>query len=56
MWLHYRFSLSYRHIELMMAERRLTLAHETIRYLCLKFGMVYAKKLKNKKQWSYTWH
>jgi len=56
MWLYYRFSLSYRHIELMMAERRLTLTCETIRYWCLKFGMAYAKNLKNKKQWSDTWH
>ena len=45
-WLYYRLSLSYRDIELMMAERGLTLTYETIRYWCLKFGLNYARKLK----------
>ena len=34
-WLYYRFSLSYRDIELMMAERGLNLTYESIRYWCL---------------------
>jgi len=55
-WLYYRFSLSYRDIELMMAERGLSLTYETIRYWCLKFGMTYARKLKAGKQCGDTWH
>jgi len=55
-WLYYRFSLSYRDIELMMAERGITLTYETIRYWCLKFGLTYARKIKASKQWGDTWH
>jgi putative transposase len=36
-WLYYRFSLSYREIEIKMAKRVLMLTYETIRYWCLKF-------------------
>ncbi len=55
-WLYYRFSLSYRDIELIMAERGLTLSYESIRNWCLKFGFVYARKLKGSKQWGDNWH
>ena len=37
-WLYFRFSISYRDVEEMMAARGLTLTYETIRYSCLKFG------------------
>lgn len=55
-WLYYRFSLSYRDIELMMAERGLTLSYESIRYWCIKFGSQYAKQLNKVKSWGDTWH
>ena len=55
-WLYYRFSLSYRDVELMMAERGLELTYETIRKWCLKFGTLYAKQLKAKKEWGDHWH
>ncbi len=55
-WLYYRFSLSYRDIELMMAERGLILSYETIRYWCLKFGSLYVKQLKRAKSYGDTWH
>ena len=55
-WLYYRFSLSYRDIELMMAERGLSLTYETIRYWCLKFGHLYAKQMRKRKVWGDTWH
>jgi putative transposase len=55
-WLYYRFALSYRDIELMVAERGLTLSYESIRYWCIKFGLAYARKLKASKQWGDTWH
>ena len=48
-WLYYRFSLSYRDIELMMAERGLNVTYETIRYWCLKFGHLYAKQMRKRK-------
>ena len=55
-WLYYRFSLSYRDIELMMAERGLNLTYESIRYWCLKFGHLYAKQMRKRKVWGDTWH
>ena len=55
-WLYYRFSLSYRDIELMMAERGLALSYETVRYWCLKFGNQYTKQLKIAKSYGDTWH
>ena len=55
-WLYYRFSLSYRDIELMMAERGLNLTYESIRYWCLKFGHLYAKQMRKRKLWGDTWH
>jgi transposase-like protein len=44
-WLYYRFSLSYRDIELMMAERGVVLTYETVRDWCLKFGPYFANEL-----------
>ncbi len=41
-WLYYRFSLSYRDVEELMAERGVTLSHEAVRYWCRKFGQAYA--------------
>jgi len=37
-WLYYRFALSYRNVEEMMAARGITLTDETICKWCLKFG------------------
>lgn len=47
-WLYFRFSLSFRDIEEIMAERGVVLTYETIRQWCLKFGQVYANKLKRR--------
>ena len=47
-WLYFRFSISYRDVEEMMAVRGLTLTYETIRYWCLKFGQTYANGLRRK--------
>ena len=55
-WLYYRFSLSYRDIELMMAERGLEVTYESIRYWSLKFGHLYAKQMKKRKVWGDTWY
>jgi putative transposase len=45
-WLYYRFSLSYRDIEEIMAERGIQLTYETVRKWCLKFGQRYANALR----------
>ena len=45
-WLYYRFNLSHRDIEDMLAERSIIVTHESIRLWCNKFGPQYARKLK----------
>jgi len=47
-WLYFRFSISYRDVEEMMAVRGLTLTYETIRHWCLKFGQTYANGLRRR--------
>jgi putative transposase len=48
MWLYYRFSLSYRDVEELLAERGVTLSHEAVRYWCRKFGQAYANALRRR--------
>jgi putative transposase len=56
-WLYYRFSLSYRDVEELMAERGVTLSHEAVRYWCRKFGQTYANQLRRRRpQPGDTWH
>ncbi len=43
-WLYYRFSLSLREVEDLLAERGITVSYETIRQWCAKFGLDYAKR------------
>ncbi|PRC92377.1 IS6 family transposase [Solimicrobium silvestre] len=45
-WLYFRFSLSYRDIEEMMAKRGVIVSYETIRDWSHKFGGIYAKRLR----------
>ena len=47
-WLYYRFNLSYRDIEDLLAERGIVVSYEAIRLWCNKFGPQYAKRLKRK--------
>ncbi len=47
-WLYYRFSLSFREVEDLLAERGITVSYETIRRWCAKFGLDYAKRLKRR--------
>src|SRR4051812_4696690 len=39
-WLYFRFALSYRDVEELLAERGVILTYETIRQWCQKFGQV----------------
>ena len=47
-WLYFRFALSYRDVEEIMAVRGVTLTYETIRNWCLKFGQTYANGLRRR--------
>jgi putative transposase len=47
-WLYYRFNLSYRDIEDLLAERGVTVSYETIRLWSIKFGARYARRLKRR--------
>ena len=47
-WLYYRFNLSHRDIEDPLAERGITVSRESIRLWCIKFGAIYARRLKRK--------
>ena len=48
-WLYYRFSLSYRDIEELMAQRGVGISYETIRQWCLKFGQTMAAELRRRR-------
>jgi putative transposase len=47
--LYFRFSLSFRDVEEIMAERGVVLTYETIRQWCLTFGQMYANELKHRR-------
>lgn len=49
-WLYFRFNLSHRDIEDLLAERGIIVSYETIRLWCIKFGTTFAKRLKHKHQ------
>jgi putative transposase len=56
-WLYSRFSLSYRDVELIVAERGITVSHKTIRQWYQTFGKEYAQKLRQKRgQPGDKWH
>ena len=45
-WLYLRFTLSYRDVEDLLAERGLMISNESIRRWVLKFGPIFAKHLR----------
>jgi putative transposase len=47
-WLYYRFKLSHRDIEDLLAERGIIVTRESIRLWCIKFGAIYTRRLKRK--------
>jgi putative transposase len=56
-WLYLRFTLSYRDVEDLLAERGLIVSNESIRRWVLKFGLVIAKNLRATRPKAYTrWH
>jgi putative transposase len=48
-WLYLRFSLSFRDVEDLLAERGLDVSYETIRRWVLKFGPLFAKELRRRR-------
>jgi putative transposase len=48
-WLYFRFCLSYRDVEELMAIRGVILTYEAVRYWCRKFGQVYANQLRRQR-------
>ncbi len=48
-WLYHRFSLSFREVEELLAERGVVLSYEAVRLWCLKFGQTFAKKLRRRR-------
>jgi putative transposase len=47
-WLYFRFALSFRDVEEMLAMRGVALTYETVREWCLKFGQTYANGLRRR--------
>jgi putative transposase len=48
-WLYLRFTLSYRDVEDLLAERGLDISYETARRWVLKFGAVFARELRRRR-------
>ena len=48
-WLYFRFSLSYRDVEELLAQREIVVSYETVRQWCLKFGQIYANELRRRR-------
>jgi len=56
-WLYFRFALSYRDVEELLAERGVIVTYETIRQWCRKFGQGYANELRRRRpQSGDKWH
>ena len=49
-WLYYRFNLSHRDIEELLAVRGIVVSYESVRLWCNKFGPKYARRLKRRHQ------
>jgi transposase-like protein len=56
-WLYLRFTLSYRDVEELLAERGLDVSYETVRSWVLKFGPIIARRLRcGRPRPSNRWH
>ena len=56
-WLYLRFTLSYRDVEELLAERGLDISYETVRRWVLKFGPAIARRLRrHRPRPSDRWH
>lgn len=48
-WLYFRFTLSYRDVEELLAARGILVSYETVRQWCRKFGQTYANQLRRRR-------
>ena len=48
-WFYFRFTLSYRDVEDLLAERGLDVSYETVRRWVLKFGPLFARELRRRR-------
>ena len=48
MWLYYRYCLSFRDVENLLAERGISMSYETVRQWSEKFGPDYARRLRRR--------
>jgi putative transposase len=48
-WLYFRFNLSHRDVEELLAERGIQVSHEAIRLWCRKFGPAYTEQLRRRR-------
>src|SRR4029453_3169731 len=56
-WLYYRFTLSFRDVEDLLAHRGITVSYESIRQWCETFGFAYARRLRQRAgPVGDTWH
>ena len=56
-WLYFRFTLSFRDVEEMLAQRGIEVSYETVRCWTIKFGPLIARNLKRKRPApSPRWH
>src|SRR3954469_15223903 len=56
-WLYLRFTLSFRDVEDLLAERGIDVAYETVRRWVGKFGPLFARELRRRRpRPSTTWH
>jgi putative transposase len=51
-WLYFRFPLSLRMVEEMLAARGIVVSHETVRQWALKFGQAFARHRQLDRPWS----
>jgi putative transposase len=45
-WMYFRFPLSFRDVEDLLAQRGIDVSYETVRRWSVKFGLAYARKLR----------
>ncbi len=56
-WLYLRFTLSFRDVEDLLAERGIEVSYETVRRWVLKFGPAFARELRRRRpRPSSRWH
>ena len=56
-WLYFRFTMSFRDVEDLLAERGIDVSYETIRLWVLKFGQAYARRICKRRDPAFNvWH